>query len=309
LGDPVGQRPSSSPKGHRPAGIAKAADTKDHAGFGRIHTKDRDDASNIADQGGRGVSELLADPLGHQDLIGGDRPGGCDLIPGHHLGAIALADAVDQGPPLGKLLGRGRRRLDRPGRGLAHGDSFAASVVVVGSVLVVGPLVGGSVLVVGASVVVVVSMVVVVGAVVGGAVVVVGPATGGWVLVAPKVENASLLVVVPAVARAWALTGPAVVVGPLRAGGPVSGAGVEPVGAVVGARGPVGGVDAGLGAGSVGRVGSARAGARLGSEGWGNKVAEATRAARTLVVSPKATSMSRQGHRDLVRWRGADLRC
>ena len=126
---------------------------------------------------------------------------------------------------------------------------------------------------------------------------------------APKVENASLLVVVPAVAGAWALTGPAVVVGPLTAGGPVSGGVVEPVGAVVDARGAVVGVDAGLGAGWVRRVGSARAGARLGGEGWGSRVAEATRAARTLVVSPKATSMSRQGHRDLVRCRGGGLRC
>jgi hypothetical protein len=184
-------------------------------------------------------------------------------------------------------------------------------VVVVGSVLVVGPLAGGSVLVVVASVVVVVSMVVVVGpvVVVGGAVVVVGPVTGGWVVVAPKVENASVLVVVSAVAGAWALTGPAVVVGPLTARGPVSGAVVEPVGAVVGARGAVVGVDAGLGAGWVGRVGSARAGARLGGEGWGSRVAEATRAARTLVVSPQATSMSRQGHRDLVSCRGGGLRC
>jgi hypothetical protein len=72
--------------------------------------------------------------------------------------------------------------------------------------VLVGPLVGGSVLVVGASVVVVV-----------------GPVTRGWVVVAPTVGNASLLVVVPAVAGAWALTGPAVVVGPLRAGGPVAG--------------------------------------------------------------------------------------
>jgi hypothetical protein len=155
-------------------------------------------------------------------------------------------------------------------------------------------------------------MVVVVGAVVGGVVVggvvvVVGSVTGGWVLVAPKVENASLLVVVPAVAGGWALSGPAVVVGPLRAR-PVSGVGVELVGQVVGARGPVVGVGAGLGAGSVGRVGRARAGARLGSGGWGSRVAEATRAARTPVVSPKATSMSRQGHRDLVRCRGV-LRC
>ena len=52
--------------------------------------------------------------------------------------------------------------------------------------LVVGPLVGGSVVVVVASVVVVVSMVVVVGAVVGGAAVVVGPVTGGWLVLQPE---------------------------------------------------------------------------------------------------------------------------
>src|SRR5215218_1891557 len=156
-------------------------------------------------------------------------------------------------------------------------------------------------------VVVVGSTPVVVGPVVGGAVVVVGPVTGGWVLVAPKVENASLLVVVPAVAGAWVLTGPAVVVGPLTARGPVSGAVVEPVGAVVGTRDAVVGVDAGLGAGAVGSVGSARVGARLGGAGWGSRVAEATRAARTPVVSPKATSSSRQGHRDLVRCRGGGV--
>ena len=126
---------------------------------------------------------------------------------------------------------------------------------------------------------------------------------------APKVENASLLVVVPAVAGAWALTGPAVVVGPLRARGPVSGMGVERVGALVGARGPVVGGDADLGAGSAGTVGRARAGPRLGGDGWGSRVAEATTAARTPVVSPKATSPSLQGHRDLVRCRGGDGRC
>jgi hypothetical protein len=139
--------------------------------------------------------------------------------------------------------------------------------------------------------------------------VVVGPVTGGWVLVASKVEKASLLVVVPAVAGAWPLTGPAVVVDPLRTRGPVSGAGVERVGAVAGARGPVVGVGVGLGAGSVGTVGRARAGARLGGDGWGSRVAEATTAARTPVVSPKATSPSRQGHRELVRCRGGDGRC
>jgi hypothetical protein len=172
--------------------------------------------------------------------------------------------------------------------------------------VVVGPVVVGPVLVVVASVVVV-GTAVVVGPVVGGAAVVVGPVTGGWVLVTPKLENASLLVVVPAVAGAWALTGPAVVVGPLTARGPVSG--VERVGAVVGPCGPVVGVNAGLGAGAVGSVGRARAGAQLGGAGWGSRVAEATRAARTPVVSPKAISSSRQGHRDLVRCRGGDGRC
>jgi hypothetical protein len=183
--------------------------------------------------------------------------------------------------------------------------------VLVGSApVVVGPVVVvGSVLVVVARVVVV-GAAVVVGAVVGGAIVVVGPVTGGWVLMAPKVAKASVLVVVPAVAGAWALTGPGELVGPLTARGPVSGAVVvERVGAVVGARGPVEGVGASLGAGSVGTVGSARAGARRGGDGWGSRVAEATRAARTPVVSPKAISMSRQGHRDLVRWRGGDGRC
>ena len=167
--------------------------------------------------------------------------------------------------------------------------------------LVVGPLVGGSVLVVVTSVVVVVSMVVVVGAVVGGAAVVVGPVTGGWVLVTLKAENAWLLVVVPAVAGGWPLTGPAVVVGPPRARGTASGVVVVRLGAVVGA---------GLRAGSVGTAGDrARAGARFSGDGWGSRVAEATTAARTPVVSPKATSMSRQSHRELVRCRGGDGRC
>jgi len=163
-------------------------------------------------------------------------------------------------------------------------------LVVVGSVLVVvGPLV-----VVGSVLVVLASVVVVVGAVVGGAAVV--------------VENASLLVVVPAVVGAWAMNDPAVVVGPLRARASVSGVMVERGGAVVGARGPVVGSDADLGAGSAGMVGSARAGARLGGAGWGS-AAEATTAARTPVVSPKATSPSLQGHRDLVRCRGGEGRC
>jgi hypothetical protein len=180
--------------------------------------------------------------------------------------------------------------------------------VVVGSApVVVGPVV----VVVGSMVVVVASVVVVVvgAAVVVGSAMVVGPVTGGWVLVTAKVENASLLVVVPAVAGGWALAGPGALVGLLTVRGLVSGVGVERVGAVVGAGGAVGGVDANLGGGSAGRVGSARAGAWRGGDGWGSRVAEATRAARTPLVSPKATSPSRQGHRDLVRCRGGDGRC
>jgi len=226
--------------------------------------------------------------------------------------SLGVRPARPTGTRSAATAGPRRAGVDQPwpSRRLAadHCQGLAGPVVVVGSTpVVVGPVVVvGSVLVVVASVVVV-GAAVVVGAVVGGAVVVVGPVTGGWVLVAPKVEKASVLVVVPAVAGAW-LASPAVVVGPLTARGPVAEVVVERVGAVVGARGPVGGVDVGLGAGSVGTVGSARAGARFG-DGWGSRVAEATRAARTPVVSPKATSSSRQGHRDLVRCRGGAGRC
>jgi hypothetical protein len=122
LDDPVGQQSLGSTKGYRPATIAKATQAKDHAGLGRIHSKDRDDASDRADQHGWGAAEPLADLLGDQDLVGGDGPSSRDLIPGHDLGAITLGDALDQGPPLGKLLGRGRRR----GRCLAHANSILA---------------------------------------------------------------------------------------------------------------------------------------------------------------------------------------
>jgi type IV secretory pathway TrbL component len=178
--------------------------------------------------------------------------------------------------------------------------------------VVVGSVVVGSVLVVVASVVVVGVVVVgpvVVGPVVVGPVVVVGAVAEGWAVVAPKAENASVMVVGPAVAGAWALAAPAVVVGRLPASSPVSGVGVDEAGKVVGARGPVVGVDADLGAGSAGTVGSARAGARRSGDGWGSRVAEATRAARTPVVSPKATSPSLQGHRGVVRCRGGGVRC
>jgi len=64
--------------------------------------------------------------LGDQDPVAGDRPGSRDLIPHHYLGTIALADALDQGLPLGKLLGRVRWRLDCHGGRLAHANSLSA---------------------------------------------------------------------------------------------------------------------------------------------------------------------------------------
>ena len=47
------------------------------------------------------------DPPGDNDLVCHCRPTSCDLIPGQDLGAITLADPLDQGLPLGELLGRG----------------------------------------------------------------------------------------------------------------------------------------------------------------------------------------------------------
>jgi hypothetical protein len=129
-----------------------------------------------------------------------------------------------------------------------YGIKGSPALVVVGSVVVGSVLVGvasvvvGAAVAVGAVVVVVVAAVVVVGAVVG-----VGVVTGGWMVLAPTVESASVILVLPAVAGAWALAGPGVVVGLLTASGTVSGMGierVERVGAVVGSRGPVVGVDA-----------------------------------------------------------------
>ena len=173
----------------------------------------------------------------------------------------------------------------------ADPQGMADPVVLVGSTpVVVGSVVGGSVLVVVASVVVV------------GAAVVVGPVTGGWVLVTPRVENASVLVVGPALAGAAA--GPPALVGLLRAPGPVAAVGVERLGVVVGARDPAGAVDTDLGAGWVGTVARAKAGTRRSGEDWGGRMAEATRAARTPLVSPTATSSSLQGHRDVGRCRG-----
>jgi hypothetical protein len=191
---------------------------------------------------------------------------------------------------LGRLLAADRQGIVGP-------------VVVVGwAPVVVGPLVVGSVLVVVASVVV--------GTVVVGATVVVGPVIGGWVVVAPMVENASVTVVVPAVVGTCVVAGPAALVALLTAGGTAAGVGVDRVGTVVGSWGPVWGVGANLGVGSAGTLGSARTGGRRGGGGWGaSRVAEATRAARTAVVSPKATSPSLQGHRDAGRYRGCAGRC
>jgi hypothetical protein len=127
------------------------------------------------------------------------------------------------------------------------------------------------------------------------------------VLVAPTVENASV-VVVSAVADTWAVPGPGALVGRLTARrGLVSAVRVERVGAVVGSGGPVVDVATDLAAGWAGTVSSPRTGVRRARGGWGlSRMAEATRAARTPVVSPRASSPSLQGHRDVVRCRGRD---
>jgi len=63
-----------------------------------------------------------------------------------------------------------------------------------------------------------------------------------------------------------------------------------------------------VGAGSAGKVGSAPPGAGCGGgDWWGARVAEATTAARTAAVSPKANTSSRQGWRGLARWRGGGV--
>jgi hypothetical protein len=176
-------------------------------------------------------------------------------------------------------------------------------VVVVGSVLVVvGPVVVDSALVVVSRVVVdstlEVETAVVVGAVIVGSGAVVGVVTGGCVV--SLGSGASDVV-----------RRPAVVIGRLAAEGVVSGLLVGGEGAVAGSWVVVvvvvvvvKDVDVEVRAGSVVTVGSATPGARRGGSGWGSRVAEATRAARTAVVSPKATSSSLQGHRALARCRG-----
>jgi hypothetical protein len=177
-----------------------------------------------------------------------------------------------------------------------------AGPVEVGAALVVGPVVG-AMLVVDTSVVV--DTAVLVGAVVVGPAVVGGAVTVGWV-VTPTVEGAVVGVLRPTVAGAWAGADRVVVVGPLTAPRPGF-AVVEEGGAVVVSRGAVVVVGADVGAGCAGDVGSATPGTRRGGSGWGSRVAEATRAASTAVVSPKMNSRSLQGRRGLARCRGCGV--
>jgi hypothetical protein len=189
-------------------------------------------------------------------------------------------------------------------------------VVVVGSVLVV---VGPVVVVVGSALVVVsrvvvdstleVGAAVVVGAVMVGSGAVLGVVTEGWV-VAPRAEGVLVAVVSLGSGASAGGRRPALVIGRLAADGVVSGLLVGREGAVAGSWVVVvvKDVDVEVGAGSVVTVGRATLGARCGDGGWGgNKVAEATRAARTAVVSPKATSRSLQGRRGLARCRGGGV--
>jgi hypothetical protein len=186
-----------------------------------------------------------------------------------------------------------------------------ATVVVVGTtVVVVGPVVGGMLVVVGTMLVVVTSVVVgaaVVGtAVVVGLAVVDGAVAVSWVVVVSEDERAVSVVAPPTLAGAGVVAGRPVVGGLPVA--PCSGPGVvEGGGAVVGSRSPVVVVDAAVGAGPVGEVGSATPGARRGGWGWGSRVAEATRAARIAVVSPKTNSSSLQCRRGLARCRGGGV--
>jgi hypothetical protein len=185
---------------------------------------------------------------------------------------------------------------------IVAGPVVVGAALVVGPVVVVGPVMGAMLVVVTS--VVVDAAVVVVGAVVVGPTVVDGAVTVGWV-VAPRTEGAVVVVVPPTVAGAWAVAGPVVVVGLLTARRPKLGV-VEGGGVVVNSRGAVV-VDADVGAGLVGTVGSATPGTRCGGSGWGGRVAEATRAARTAVVSPKTNSSNLQGRRGLARCRGAGV--
>ena len=184
----------------------------------------------------------------------------------------------------------------------------AGAVLVVAGSVVVGWVVVGAALVVGSSVVV--GSTVLVGAVVLGSTVVVGAVTVGSVVVAPDVDGAPVVVVRPTVAGTPVVAGRAVVAGPLAATRAVSGV-VDGVREVLGSRGRAVVVDADVGVGSAGKVDSATPpGGRPGvgdAGSWGTRAAEATRAASTDAVSPKATSISRQGNRRGSRCRGGRL--
>jgi hypothetical protein len=149
---------------------------------------------------------------------------------------------------------------------------------------------------------------VVVGAVMVGSGAVLGVVTEDWV-VAPRAEGVLVAVVSLGSGASAGGRRPAVVIGRLTAEGLISGLLVGGEGAVVGCCVvAVKDVEVEVGAGLVVTVGSATPGPRCGDGGWGgNKVAEATRAARTAVVNPKATSSSLQGRRALARCRGGGV--
>jgi hypothetical protein len=172
----------------------------------------------------------------------------------------------------------------------------ASVVVVVGSVVVV---VASVVVVVGSVVVVVASVVVVVSCAVVGATVVAGAVTIGWVVVALNVLRASVVVV--------RSTAGGVLLGAGWASRAVAGLVGDGVGEVLGWRERVVVVDAEVGADSAGTVEGVPPGGRVGvggAESWGTRAAEATRAARTEAVRPKAKSVRRQGCRGGFRCRG-----
>ena len=179
-------------------------------------------------------------------------------------------------------------------------------VVVVGLVVVGLAVVVVSSVVVG-SVVVLEAVVVVEAAVVVGSVVVLGVVTGSW-LVAPGVACVLVAVVSLQPGASAVASRPPVVIGRLTADGLVSGLPVGGEGTVVGSVVVPVVKEVDVGASSAVVVGRATPGARCGDGAWGgNKVAEATRAAKTAVLSPKATSSSLQGHCGLARCRGGGV--
>jgi hypothetical protein len=133
-----------------------------------------------------------------------------------------------------------------------------------------------------------------------GSTVVVGALTIGWVVVAPNVVKALVVVVRPT-------AGVPLVAG--WASGAVAGWVGDGVGEVPGWRVVVV-VDTEVGADAAGTVEGVPPGGRVGVGGagsWGTRAAEATRAARTEAVRPKANSVSRRGRGGGSRCRGDRL--